>query len=223
MVSFGHAVRQHRNVVIRNRRCAWDNFNRGCLWCFAANALPGQPANVILDGPTNRWTRAESAGLSSTTCPEHSCFPPRQLNRYVAFSDSGNKMKFATISILAIFLVAGTLCVSGQTPKHRKRVTAKQPKTLVKCSHGATGGTLCAPPVTLVANPNDSNAQNTVTVQVTIDKGGNVVSARAVSGNPKLYESAVENAKRQKFAPKLLNGKLVEVAGLIVYKFENPQ
>src|ERR1700674_4832797 len=30
---------------------------------------------------TNRWTRAESAGLSSTSCPSRGCFPPRQLNR----------------------------------------------------------------------------------------------------------------------------------------------
>jgi hypothetical protein len=132
-------------------------------------------------------------------------------------------MRVATISILAIFLLATTLCVFSQTPKHRKRVAATRPKTLVRCSHRLTGGTLCAPPVTLVANPNDVNAHNTVTVQVTIDKGGNVVTAWAVSGNPKLYESAVENAKRQKFAPRLLNGKPVEVAGIIVYRFENPQ
>src|SRR5947207_10908859 len=32
---------------------------------------------------TNRWTRAEPASLSSTTCPLRSCLPPRQLRRWV--------------------------------------------------------------------------------------------------------------------------------------------
>src|SRR5258708_40217152 len=30
---------------------------------------------------TNRWTREEPAGLLSTTCPQPSCSPPRQLRR----------------------------------------------------------------------------------------------------------------------------------------------
>jgi hypothetical protein len=132
-------------------------------------------------------------------------------------------MKFATTSIVAILLSATALCVSGQTPKHRKRVAATRPKTLVRCSHRPIGGTLCAPSVTVGANPENVNTQNTVAVPVAIDKGGNVVAARAVSGNPKLYDAALENAKRQKFAPKLLHGRPVEVAGVIVYKFENPQ
>jgi protein TonB len=59
-------------------------------------------------------------------------------------------------------------------------------------------------------------------VQVTIDEAGNVVSARAVLGNSELRNEALENAKRQKFAPKLLSGKPVKVTGVIVYKFENP-
>ena len=134
-------------------------------------------------------------------------------------------MKFVpnTISILVVAFLATAHSVSGQAPKHRKRVATTAPKTLVKCSHGATGGLLCAPPVTLVANPNSVAAQNTVTVQVSIDEAGYVVSARAVSGNSKRDESAIENAKRQKFAPKLLSGKPVKVEGIIVYKFENPQ
>ncbi|MDX6613538.1 MAG: periplasmic protein TonB [Blastocatellia bacterium] len=81
---------------------------------------------------------------------------------------------------------------------------------------------LCGPPVTLQPNSNDPVPQNTVTVQVTIDEEGNVVSAQAVSGNPNLHEYALENAKRQKFAPKLLSGKPVKVTGVIVYKFKNP-
>jgi hypothetical protein len=126
---------------------------------------------------------------------------------------------------LVVALLAIAFSVSGQTPKHRKPVVAKSGKRLVKCSHshGVPGGLLCGPLVTLVSNPNAADTQNTVTVQVTIDEAGNVVFAQAVSGDSKLYESAVENAKRQKFAPKLLSGKRVKVVGIIVYKFENPQ
>jgi hypothetical protein len=130
------------------------------------------------------------------------------------------KLTANTTLLFASFLLAVALPVFGQV--HRKRVTPKHPNTLVRCSHGSTRELLCGPPVTLQTNSNDVVDQNTVTVQVTIDEAGNVVSARAVSGNPKLHEYALENAKRQKFARKLLSGKPVKVTGVIVYKFENP-
>jgi Gram-negative bacterial TonB protein C-terminal len=133
------------------------------------------------------------------------------------------RLTTSTILVLASFLLAAALPTLGQAPKHRKRITTKHPKALVRCSHSSTNDfMLCGPPVTLQANSNDVVAQYTVTVQVTIDEAGNVVSARAVSGNPNLYEYALENATRQKFAPKLLSGKPVKVTGVIVYKFENP-
>src|SRR5229473_2564957 len=39
---------------------------------------------TIMGARTNRWTRAEPAGLLSTTCGQRSCVRPRQLNRYRA-------------------------------------------------------------------------------------------------------------------------------------------
>ena len=44
-----------------------------------------QDASELGRNITNRWTRAEPAGLLSTTCPLRGCFPPRQLNRWVAY------------------------------------------------------------------------------------------------------------------------------------------
>ncbi len=122
------------------------------------------------------------------------------------------------------FTVAAVLVLTGfvvaQTNGHRKR--AKRTKTVVTCAHHASGGTLCGPPVTLITN-SAAIPKNTVTVQVLIDETGKVVSARAVAGDPTYYETAVANAKQQKFKPTRIGGKLVKVDGVIIYKFENPQ
>lgn len=62
-------------------------------------------------------------------------------------------------------------------------------------------------------------ASGAVSVQVTVDESGNVVSANAVSGHPLLRASAVEAARSAKFSPTLLGGKPVKVTGIIVYNF----
>ncbi|HXF42369.1 MAG TPA: energy transducer TonB [Pyrinomonadaceae bacterium] len=62
-------------------------------------------------------------------------------------------------------------------------------------------------------------ASGAVTVQVTIDEDGNVISAVAVSGNPLLRQAAVDAARRAKFSPTLLSGQPVKVTGVITYNF----
>jgi periplasmic protein TonB len=62
-------------------------------------------------------------------------------------------------------------------------------------------------------------ASGDVTVQVTIDEQGNVISAVATSGHALLRQAAVDAAKRAKFKPTLLSGQPVKVTGIIVYKF----
>jgi len=78
---------------------------------------------------------------------------------------------------------------------------------------------LCGPFVQ--SNSDDAVPQYIVTVQVTIDELGNVVSARAVSGNADLREYALADVKRQKFTEKLLSDKLTKVTGVLIYEFEN--
>ena len=97
-------------------------------------------------------------------------------------------LKRTGFTVAVVFVLAGF--VAAQTIRHRKR--AKRSKTLVTCSHHTSQGMLCGPPVTLVTNA-DAVPKNTVTVQVIIDETGNVVSARAVAGNPTYYETAVAN------------------------------
>lgn len=70
------------------------------------------------------------------------------------------------------------------------------------------------PPVARAAR-----ASGTVTVQVTVDESGRVVSARAVSGHPLLQQAAVQAANGARFAPTLLSGQAVKVTGVITYNF----
>ena len=62
-------------------------------------------------------------------------------------------------------------------------------------------------------------AVGTVSVEVTIDESGKVISARAVSGHALLREAAVAAALRARFSPTLVSGMPVRVAGTINYSF----
>lgn len=62
-------------------------------------------------------------------------------------------------------------------------------------------------------------AEGDVSVQVTIDEQGNVVSARAVSGHPLLRQVSEAAARSARFSPTFLSNQPVKVTGIIVYKF----
>ncbi len=63
------------------------------------------------------------------------------------------------------------------------------------------------------------NAKGDVSVQVTIDETGSVISAKAVDGHPLLRAAAEKAAWSAKFKPTLLSNQPVKVTGVIVYKF----
>lgn len=63
------------------------------------------------------------------------------------------------------------------------------------------------------------SAGGTVSVQITIDEQGNVVSASAVSGHPLLKASSEKAALASKFSPTRLSGEAVKVTGILVYNF----
>jgi protein TonB len=73
------------------------------------------------------------------------------------------------------------------------------------------------PPYPAIARA--ARAAGTVTVQVTIDEEGNVISARAVGGPPLLQAAAVAAARQAKFSPTKLSGQPVKVTGVISYNF----
>jgi protein TonB len=63
------------------------------------------------------------------------------------------------------------------------------------------------------------NISDSVSVQVVVDEQGNVISAKAVSGNRMLRQVSEQAARQAKFGPTYLTGQAVKVTGIIVYKF----
>jgi VWFA-related protein/TonB family protein len=68
-------------------------------------------------------------------------------------------------------------------------------------------------------NARSMRAAGNVTVEVLLDEGGKVVSARAVDGHPLLRPAAVAAARLATFTPTILSGQPVRVVGAITYKF----
>jgi protein TonB len=64
-----------------------------------------------------------------------------------------------------------------------------------------------------------AGAQGSVTVQITVDEEGNVISAVPVSGHPLLQQSAVSAVRQWKFTPTRLSGQPVKVAGVVVVNY----
>ncbi len=58
-----------------------------------------------------------------------------------------------------------------------------------------------------------------VSVQVTIDENGSVISASATSGHPLLRQAAESAARGARFSPTTLSGQRVKVTGVITYNF----
>lgn len=70
------------------------------------------------------------------------------------------------------------------------------------------------PPVAKAAR-----ASGRVTVRVTVDETGHVVSAEAVTGHPLLRAAAVAAAKQAKFTPLLQGEKPAKFSGVLTYNF----
>ena len=72
----------------------------------------------------------------------------------------------------------------------------------------------------LLPRHGDRTTEVTVKVRVVIDKDGNVIEAKGVSGNSSFFESAVDAAKQAKFLPTFICGELQEKrSGFIIYTF----
>ncbi|HEV7902684.1 MAG TPA: TonB family protein [Pyrinomonadaceae bacterium] len=73
------------------------------------------------------------------------------------------------------------------------------------------------PPYPAIARA--ARASGIVTVQITFDEEGKVISANAVGGHPLLQQAAVQAAYKARFAPVRLSGQPVKVSGLLTYNF----
>jgi protein TonB len=104
------------------------------------------------------------------------------------------------------------------TPKPTPEATPKPiPKTISKGVINGSAISLPKPAYPPAAKA--VRAAGTVSVQVTIDENGNVISASAAGGHPLLQQAAVGAARQAKFRPTLLSGTPVKVTGIITYNF----
>ncbi|QYO66472.1 energy transducer TonB [Leptolyngbya sp. 7M] len=63
-------------------------------------------------------------------------------------------------------------------------------------------------------------AEGSVQIQITIDRDGSVISAKALNGHPMLRRTAEEAARRARFTPTLLSNEPVRATGIITYNFQ---
>jgi protein TonB len=95
-----------------------------------------------------------------------------------------------------------------------------EPKPPKLISRGViTGDALYLPKPVYPHIAQQSRTQGVVSVQVLIDETGNVISAKAISGNPMLSPAAVRAAYQARFKPTTLSGQPVKVSGVITYNF----
>ena len=107
-----------------------------------------------------------------------------------------------------------------EPPPPPKPTPTPPPKPRAPISGGVLNGKAIskpAPPYPAVAKA--ARAAGTVVVQITVDEGGKVISAAAVSGHPLLRQAAVQAAYQARFSPTLLSGQPVKVTGTITYNF----
>lgn len=65
----------------------------------------------------------------------------------------------------------------------------------------------------------EAGAEGKVKVEITIDESGSVISAKAVSGPPALYEAAQDAALKSRFSVPKVGGQGTKVSGLLNYNF----
>ena len=110
--------------------------------------------------------------------------------------------------------------ISSEEPPPPPPQPTPKPVPKAPISGGVLNGkaiSLPKPPYPPIARA--AHASGTVTVQVTIDESGKVISAHAVGGHPLLQQAAVQAAYQARFTPTQLSGQPVKVTGVITYNF----
>lgn len=104
-------------------------------------------------------------------------------------------------------------------PPPPKATPTPAPKVIKKSGGVLNGQAISKREPAYPANAKAVRAQGAVTVQVTINPAGQVVSATAVSGHPLLRAAAAQAARGWRFTPTQLSGQPVEVTGTIIFNF----
>jgi TonB family protein len=105
------------------------------------------------------------------------------------------------------------------TPKPVATATPKPPPSKPISGGVLNGKATSLPKPAYPAAAKAVRAGGSVSVQVTIDENGSVISANATSGHPLLRGAAESAARGARFSPTLLSGQKVKVTGVITYNF----
>ena len=89
----------------------------------------------------------------------------------------------------------------------------------VNTNQPLTGRTVAVAEPVYPAEAKAAKIAGEVVVEITLDREGTVMSAKAISGDKLLRETCESAAMLSKFAPTYLNGVAVRVAGTIAYNF----
>jgi protein TonB len=109
------------------------------------------------------------------------------------------------------------LVIEVGNPPKLEPIQKPAPKVISKGVINGQAVSLPKPPYPPIAK--QLRIQGTVNVQVLINEAGNVVSAKAISGNPALVTAAQSAAFAARFSPTLLGDQPVKVSGVITYNF----
>ncbi len=107
-----------------------------------------------------------------------------------------------------------------EIPVLEKKIKVEKVEKKITQSLGVINGK-----ATYLPKPNFSaaakavGASGTVSVQITIDLNGNVISANAVSGHPLLKADCERVARMTKFSQTLLSNQAVKATGILTYNF----
>lgn len=114
-------------------------------------------------------------------------------------------------------LPTGPETTSTQPQLEQRRETSEPPK--VVSADSLEDKVISKPLPAYPAMAKAIRAGGPVTVQITVDEAGHVISAEATSGHVLLRAAAVQAANAAKFRPTLISGKPAKVTGTITYDF----
>jgi TonB family protein len=114
----------------------------------------------------------------------------------------------------------GSAAAEPDSPTEKPETESEPPKPVRLRSLGVVNGiAMTLPKPAYPAAAVSMNIQGKVSVQITIDEYGKVVSAKAVDGNPMLRSVSEKAALGARFKPTTLSNVPVKVTGVIVYNF----
>jgi TonB family protein len=207
------------------------------LWILGAALVLGLSAiavALIMTRGTGNSETAKQTNQTENTIPSMNTSPSTESGDISATNQAANPVDAPTTAGDAVNKTPTSKTTEQPTPTPKPTQTtrptptpesastpeATPPPRRAPISGGVLNGkAISLPKPAYPAIARAARASGTVTVQVTVDESGKVISARAVSGHPLLQQSAVQAAYGARFSPTQLSGQPVKVTGVVTYNF----